>query len=42
MLGDKNWDEREVDSYRAIHSVLSNLVTVHNDKKPRQFPILPG
>jgi hypothetical protein len=43
MLGDKNLDEREVDSYKTAHSALSDLVTVHNGKKkPRQVPILPG
>ena len=42
MLGDKNWDEREGDSYKTIYSVRTDLVTVHNDKKPRRFPILPG
>ena len=41
MLGDKNWDEREGDSYKTIYSVRTDLVTVL-DKKPRQFPILPG
>ena len=42
MLGDKNWDGREGDSYKTAYSALSDLVTVHNDKKPCQFPILTG
>ena len=33
MLGDKNWDEREVDSYKTIGAVLTDLVTVHDNKK---------
>ena len=28
MLGDKNWDEREGDSYKTIYSVLADLVLV--------------
>ena len=42
MLGDKNWDEREGDSYKNIGFVLTDLVTVLGDKKPCQFPILTG
>ena len=42
MLGDKNWDEREGDSYKTAHPVRPDLVAVHNDKKPCQFPILTG
>ena len=42
MLGDKNWDAREGDSYKTTHSVLADLVLVHCDKKSRQLPILPG
>ena len=42
MLGDKNWDEREGDSYKSIYFVLTDLVTVLCDKKPRQLPILSG
>ena len=34
MLGDKNWDEREGDSYKTAHSVRTDLVTVPGDKKP--------
>ena len=42
MLGDKNEDVREGDSYKAIYFVLPDLVTVLCDKKTRQFPILTG
>ena len=42
MLGDKNLGEREGDSYKTAHSVLTDLVTVLGDKKPRRFPIQPG
>jgi len=42
MLGDKNWDEREGDSYKNIVGGMTDLVAVHNDKKARQLPILPG
>ena len=42
MLGDKNWDEREVDSYKTMHSGLADLVTVLDNKKACQFPILTG
>ena len=28
MLEDKNWDEREGDSYKTIYSVLTDLVLV--------------
>ena len=34
MLGDKNWDEREGDSYKAIHSALPDLVTAWATKNP--------
>ena len=42
MLGDKNWDEREGDSYKTMFAVQTDLVTVLGDKKPRRVPILPG
>ena len=42
MLGDKNWDEREGDSYKTMYFGLADLVTVLGDKKPRRVPIQPG
>ena len=35
MLGDKNWDEREGDSYKNIGFALSDLVMDLGDKKAR-------
>lgn len=34
MLGDKNWDEREGDSYKTIHPVLTDLVLAMTTKPP--------
>ena len=42
MLGDKNWDEREGDSYKTIYFVLTDLVTVLCDKKSRRLSIPAG
>jgi hypothetical protein len=33
MLGDKNWDEREGDSYKNIVGALADLVAAICDKK---------
>ncbi len=37
MLGDKNWDEREGDSYKTTHSALSDLVGGPYDKDPASY-----
>jgi hypothetical protein len=34
MLGDKNWDEREGDSYKTAYFVLTDLVLGLGNKKP--------